>query len=264
MKKTLAFFGGLLALSAGTAQAQITNDRGTFTKPTAGEWSIETQLAPNIVGGSVISLNDPFLQTIFNGIDQSAVRSGLGSYSGSVPGRLSPTLPMLRFRKFSSETMAHRFLVNLSMGSSTDKDVVTDPAGNKDITVKSSQRGIALGYGIEKHLTGAERLSTYVGGDVMVGTARYAASAEFSDDDPKVSQGAFGVSLRGFTGMDYYIVPKVYLGLELGMGLGFSSVGATKAEGKLAGADLKDADNKSSDVLLTPYIMPSFRLGYRL
>ncbi|CAN5488339.1 hypothetical protein BH11BAC2_BH11BAC2_01610 [soil metagenome] len=248
MKKSLTILAGLLVIGFGSADAQIKNDRGTFNKPTTGEWSFETQMTLNVVGGGLFNLNDGFLQKLSGGLDRgnvypSSVDPITGETSGA--GSLGATLPLIRARKFVSETEARRFLVNLSIASENQK--------SGSIKSSKSEFGIALGYGIEKHQAGAERLSTYLGADALLGFARIGAK----EDDAKNSQSGFGVGLRAFTGMDYYIVPKVYLGIELGWGIGFNAYGEVKIDGN-------GSDSKSSDFTLTPYILPSFRLGYRL
>ena len=79
--------------------------------------------------------------------------------------------------------------------------------------------GVALGYGIENHLAGAERLSTYWGYGGSLGYEDMGGTDEAGED----LDGSVTVGVGVFLGADYYIIPKVYVGLELGYGLGVAS-----------------------------------------
>jgi hypothetical protein len=220
-------------LFAGTqAQAQIHNDRGTFSMPTKGDLLVETQ-ATVASGGVFFSLNDNFLQNLNNGLTLNVGASNQNYF------------PMLKVRKFSGNGFAHRFMLNVSYGSNNLKDSVD--------TYKQNSFGVALGYGIEKVFTPAERLNTYIGADLMLGYTRNGEKAYRVDN----SQSAFGFGVRAFTGMDYYVLPKVYLGIELGYGLAYSRYGEIN--------HYYGHDNiTNGQFSFTPYVTPQFRLGYVL
>ena len=59
--------------SFSVANAQIKNDRGTFTKPGAGEWVFETQMRVDATGGALFSLNDAFLSNLSSGMSSDLV-----------------------------------------------------------------------------------------------------------------------------------------------------------------------------------------------
>ncbi len=213
----------LTTTTAQQASAQIRNDRGTFNLPTTGDWLVETQANLDLSGGPVFHLNDGFNNFL---IPDSM---SLGSF------------PMLKVRKFGSNNIVHRFMLNLSYGSNTMEDFT------------SSVFGIGVGYGIEKMYTPAERLNTYIGADVQVGYARIGSEI---DDEDLGNINSFGIGLRGFTGMDYYILPKVYLGFELGYGIAFRNMEVEAVGG--------GESEVNSSFGLAPYVTPSFRLGYVL
>jgi hypothetical protein len=223
--------GAAMALAPIATNAQIRNDRGTFTLPGNGDCLIETNAHLNFTGGPIFDLNDGFMGNLTNGLSLDS--SGKSNSA------------VIKVRKFTSNNTAHRFMLGLSYG----KTKVS--AGGADASATSF--GLTAGWGIEKIYTPAERLNTYVGADVSVGFARQ--SAEFGGDE--TSQNAFGFGVRGFTGMDYYVLPKVYLGIELGYGLGFNHVGEIEVAG--TGNDVK-----SNGFSLAPYVTPTFRLGYVL
>ena len=117
-------------------------------------------------------------------------------------------------RKFESATKAVRWSASLGLSGSDVED--SDAVWN-----------LALGYGVENHFAGAERLSTYWGyqGNVNIGSGE--ASTITNPDTGEVflvdAETSFGVGAGVFLGADYYIMPKVYVGVEMGYGLSISS-----------------------------------------
>jgi hypothetical protein len=130
-------------------------------------------------------------------------------------------------RKFSSESKATRYSAALAIGTATGAPTAF---------------GVAVGLGIENHMKGAERLSTYWGYGAMLSYAKDATVAENS---------TLGVTAQLFTGFDYYVVPNVYLGAEISYGLGFNS---TKPSGGTAVTTLN----------LASAISPVLRIGWKL
>mgnify|MGYP006086866003 FL=1 len=112
-------------------------------------------------------------------------------------------------RKFESATKAVRWSASLDLSGSDVED--SDAVWN-----------LALGYGVENHFAGAERLSTYwgYGGNVSVGSGEAGQDDEGNAVDAETS---FGVGAGVFLGADYYIMPKVYVGVEMGWGLDIES-----------------------------------------
>jgi outer membrane protein W len=244
-------------LLATEVSAQIKNDKGTFTKPVAGNLLIELQVSPNVIGGGSFNLNDPFLQNLSNGLDTTGIialpnAAGSGQSFGDLKTNVSP---MLKGRYFLSDNSAIRVKLGFITASRTAKG----ENGAGDATKgKISRNGFALALGYEKHFSGAERLSTYAGADLLIGLAGAKASFNDGTDTYSSKQSAFGFGLRAVTGFDYYFIPKVYLGAELGLGISYDTYGVIKnsGPGQTNGVD------KSSDFALTPFIVPAFRLGY--
>ena len=112
-------------------------------------------------------------------------------------------------RKFESATKAVRWSASLDLSGSDVED--SDAVWN-----------LALGYGVENHFAGSERLSTFWGyqGAVNVGSGVASTDADGNAVDAETS---FGVGAGVFLGADYYIMPKVYVGVEMGYGLSISS-----------------------------------------
>jgi hypothetical protein len=107
----------------------------------------------------------------------------------------------LMMRSFKSDTKATRLSASLSFNDS----------GNEG---DDADYSVSIGYGIENHFSGAERLSTYWG---------YGGNLGFSQPEDDEADTVFTVGGGVFLGADYYIVPKVYIGTELGYNLGIDA-----------------------------------------
>ncbi|MBS7787469.1 hypothetical protein KIH23_09190 [Flavobacterium sp. CYK-55] len=214
MKKIILSTVALFAF--GIASAQIKTDAGTFAKPAAGTWIVEATMTPDLTGGGIFKL------------------SNVGSSDWGILG--------VKARKFSSDKSALRFAGNLHVVSSGEKNVNGDNA--------AAEFTVAASVGVEKHMAGAERLSTYWGYEgtlaYMNENARDAAGNILDDKSTKI-----GVGANVFTGFDYYIMPKIYLGAEVSYGLALTSSKAGE-----------DADNVTK-IELSPSITPSFRIGWQ-
>jgi hypothetical protein len=116
----------------------------------------------------------------------------------------------INYRVFSSDTKAMRYTFGLSLSDSDELvetgflDVNGDPIlGEADLFYHFN-----AGLAWEHHFAGAERLSTFWG---------YGANAGYGSDEI-VSVGA-GL----YSGFDYYVAPKLFIGGILGFALNVSS-----------------------------------------
>jgi hypothetical protein len=191
----------------GYANAQIKTDAGTFTKPTAGSIHVELSFSPNIAGAS------------------SSMFSLPNFYGSSIPG--------VKVREFVSDTKAIRYSGNVSVD-------------NSGVKGEDTQFTVAAGIGIENHMKGAERLSTYWGYEGNVGFQSKRADALTGTSKST----EIGVSAQVFTGFDYYIMPNIYLGCEVNYGLAIIN---NKPDG---------ADGTTS-IKVQPNVLPALRLGWR-
>jgi Putative OmpA-OmpF-like porin family len=240
-------------LFAAEVSAQIKNDKGTFEKPVAGNLIMEIQLTPNISGGNNFKLNDPLIGTISAGLSYTAIQTGTGNAQSF--NDLATIAPSLKGRYFLSDDLALRVQLGVLSSSATTK---VEPTTGPSTEQKISRSGFNLALGIEKHFSGAERLSTYGGADLVFGLVSAKAksnngTAEFSGKQKGTSFG-----LRVVTGFDYYFIPKVYLGAELGLGLSATSYGLVKR----SGTGLVDGTDKSKSFSILPFATPSLRLGF--
>ena len=165
------------------ASAQITTNAGTFNKPSQGDTAFEMQFMPNLDGTAMFA-------------DRGAT---------------------VTMRKFESESKAVRWSASL--------DVFDDGVDDTDIAYS-----VGLGYGIENHFGGAERLSTFWGYQAGISYADFGRSWDIEgegegegEDSETDGSGVFGVGVGVFLGADYYIMPKVYIGVEMGYSLAVAS-----------------------------------------
>ena len=213
MKKVLFSAAALLAFGFANAQ-DIKTDAGTFTKPTSGTYIMEATMTPDLAGGGIFSL--------------PSLNSDLGMLG-------------IKVRNFSSDSKAMRLGANLTMLNSGEEG-------------EDTQFTVGLSVGVEHHMKGAERLSTYWGYEGSLGyvsgyeefTEVFMGQTETYFE--KVTKFGFGANV--FTGFDYYIMPKIYLGAEVSYGLAVTNE-------KLEGMDGK------TSIELSPSITPSFRLGWQ-
>jgi hypothetical protein len=206
--------------TVGVVSAQIKTDAGTFVKPGAGTVIMEVTMTPDIAGGGIFSL--------------PTLNNDLG-------------LVGIKARKFSSDTRAMRFGANLSVLNSGEEDVDTEFS-------------LGVSAGVEHHLAGAERLSTYWGYEGNVGYVSSNGDAVVPDPldpdaDPADPAGAgkstkLGIGANLLAGFDYYIMPKIYLGAEVSYGLAITST-------------TPDGGDGVTKLQLAPGITPSFRLGWQ-
>lgn len=138
----------------------------------------------------------------------------------------------IRLRMFNSESSAIR--LGLFLGGTTDKKVTAQPEqlGNNSpelITTKGTF-DFAIRPGYEKHFEGTDRLSPYVGAELLFALSRSTEEVEnwsannFSDlskralwtETTKSGSTTIGVNL--VAGADFYFAESLYLGAEIGFG----------------------------------------------
>lgn len=170
---------------------------GTYAqKQTGGEKNLEVQFAP--LGGNPVSIAG------------------------------------IRMRIFNSETSAVR--IGLFLGGTTDREITAQPGetgGDTDspeLVNTDRTFSVSLRPGYEKHFAGTDRLSPYVGAEVLFTLNRQTNIEEsystnsFTDPDSKVlwetttTDGSTIFGLNLVAGTDFYFADNIYLGAELGFG----------------------------------------------
>ncbi|MCA4898075.1 MAG: hypothetical protein ACK514_07080 [Bacteroidota bacterium] len=168
----------------------------------------------------------------------------------------------LRLRTFVNNQQAFR--IGFSVSAKNQKQI-------EDVTQSSFEISLRPGY--EWHFAGTDRLSPYVGFDADI-TFK---SSSYSDDRPagtrgntKSISGAWDVNgnERGFTrfganfliGADYYVVKRLYLGLEIGYG--FQVVNSSDISVTLYSGTAPAPAKGGSTFQLGPNFNSALRLGF--
>lgn len=233
----------LLVAAIFTAAFFTTEVQAQDYKPVAGEKTVEVNFTP--FGGSPISISG------------------------------------LKFRSFTSETSAFRLGINLAYSSTSEDpqliDTDLDGENDEELVDKNSSFGIRLEPGIEKHFAGTERLSPYIGGVATIGFSKTTITDEnYGDADltdtsvegevyeDKTKDGSLDLGVRLVLGADWYFTEKMYLGVEVGYGVLYSSKNDTKYEyGVTIDPDNRPEDApRGSDLKIGPTFNSALRLGY--
>ncbi|RQO67556.1 hypothetical protein DBR43_23805 [Pedobacter sp. KBW06] len=185
--------------------------------------------------------------------------------------KLNDGAALLRFRYFNKEKVAYRLGFNVS--STNDKTNAYGADANQKGTFTQKATNVLINLGIEKHFTGTDRLSPYVGGDILFGTGSRTETSEnttnkgvsYTKDVFNETKGPGYVSfgLRGVVGADYYIAKRMYLGVEAGLGLVYEKEGKTKTTATAAGVTTT-TEHKSagSSFNIKPSVITGVRVGF--
>jgi hypothetical protein len=185
---------------------------------------------------------------------------------------LNETGSLLRFRYFTEEKTAVRLGFNLS----SNKETANAYGANGETgNVKRSETSFLLNVGLEKHFTGTERLSTYVGGDVLFGYGNQKDSYSNSNNNfgnptfvNNVSgeikgPSTLGIGLRAVAGADYYFTKKVFLGVEGGFGFLYQKDGKTTTSTTVGGNTTTNTfESAGNSFSIEPSVITGVRIGF--
>lgn len=210
---------------------------------------------------------------------------GLGNTSVELPDGNA----YFKARYFKTENFAYR--LSASVGSSsntTDIDQYSNRGTANEFHTtgkdKTSNTSILLGFGFEKHFAGTDRLSPYIGAEALIGYAGQKTVADratvnsgsntsaynYSEETEVKGPNALSFGVRGVFGADYYFAKKVFLGVEAGLGLMYTSVGKTKTSSSYSatsGGTTTSGSSSSetpggSSFNITPQVVTGIRIGY--
>jgi hypothetical protein len=208
-----AFVGMGTFLNAQTTM--VKNDKGQVVTPEAGDWALGADASP-ILG---------YIGNMFNGSTANSLSNAFVK-NNAIFGKY-----------FVDENTAYRGSLRISTIS--DKSAaLTDtntqagsPEYISDVT-KLTGFSFYLSGGIEKR-RGHGRLQGYYGGELGLGFGAAAPNSKVEYEMPLSATNpgtrtlstkagsSFTVGLRGFVGVEYFLVPKLSLGAEFGWGLMF-------------------------------------------
>lgn len=161
---------------------------------------------------------------------------------------------MLKGRYFLMDDLALRGSFSLYNHSKKDTSVKDE--------IKTQKGSIfAFGLGIEKHFAGTDRLSPYVGAELMLSSQSGKQTLDVKDKDyvELKSPSRFGLGANLLFGADYYIAKRVYMGVEAGLTLLHESVGASSEK---VGGNTTTGEKKGSSLGINTNLFAGFKLGY--
>jgi len=170
----------------------------------------------------------------------------------------------IKYRSFSSETSAFRVSVFVGFDSSTDVSLGGGSDGLGELNSTSSTFDFSVRPGLEKHFTGTDKLSPYIGGEVLVGFSSSTEKDEMYATEAfenKTKNGSLTFGLNALAGVDYYFAQNIYLGAEFGFGFTFESMNDTKFESTQNDVDDVTSPN-GSGINLGPTAVGQIRLGW--
>lgn len=163
------------------------------------------------------------------------IETTLNFQTGNSPINL--TVSEIRMRYFLKDDLALRARLNFNFNQNTDYSYDPMKPTNPPITINQQSSNFQLLVGIEKHLKGTEKLSPYIGAEFGGGTSNrnkdgvntidgitYKENATMQLND----YGAFSIYGGLIFGADYYFIPNVYIGAEIGYGFGYQDNGSTE------------------------------------
>ncbi|MFM8958772.1 MAG: hypothetical protein ACKOKH_00750 [Bacteroidota bacterium] len=145
---------------------------------------------------------------------------------------LNATKGGLMIRQFTADNKARRLAANLDLQFELFDTLVINSAFSRPGKKRFNE--ISLSYGMENHMKGSKRMSTYWG---------YAGGLKLASTD------YIALSGGAFTGFDYYLADGLYIGSEVGYNafLTFREYGQNALGFSIPGATINGA----------------FRMGYR-
>jgi hypothetical protein len=205
---------------------------GAFAqKQTGGEKNLEVQFAP--LGGNPVSISG------------------------------------IRLRLFNSESSAIR--IGLFVGGSSSDDVTAQAgefsADSPELHDISKEFSFSLRPGYEMHFAGTDRLSPYIGGEILIGISRSTTDEEVANSDDSVGtittkDGSTTFGLNAVAGCDFYFSDAIYLGVELGFGYAGTSNADTEITYDNLDTDDPDPTVNGKSSSWGPNYQGTIRLGW--
>ena len=151
--------------------------------------------------------------------------------------------PTIYFKYFLSEDAALRAKLHLGFNSDKTRTQVPEVGttnGEVDDVVTNSSNGLGISVGYEMR-RGYGRLQGFFGPEIGLG---FSSSNKSYDWGNRISQyntissrklketnpSEFNFKVGGFAGVEYFVAPKLSIGGEVGLGLGFGSEGKSQIE----------------------------------
>lgn len=184
---------------------------------------------------------------------------------GSEPVKISG----IRFRHFKDDKTALRLTAFL--GGSRLKTITQEAEGDDlELQSLSSNRSLTLRPGYEKHFSGNDKLSPYIGAEALLQVDWTKSSSEsqwFTESQIATTVSSTRNSTLGLNavaGMDYYFGEQLFFGLEMGFGFSKEMRGISKTSYDNPESSMENTDSKGNTTSFNwgPTYQGTFRLGW--
>jgi hypothetical protein len=270
--RTLAFLSlGLLIASPAWAKSSDEDDSSgggmSFSREDQGDLSQKPKLADVLPAKGDFGLTfdaTPTLDYVGKIIAGGASGAGIAAYQNGFDQTIVA-------KYYLSPGVAARARLGLKFESTSDSIYYDDPidVANGDDptelsnTTTTNEMRILVGGGMELR-RGYRRLQGYIGGEAALGLENSASGTTYGVpyDDDLVDAGEIGdgssrpltessgtawiFGARGFAGVEYFVLPKISLGMEYGFGLHAVAQGRGSAVNEVWDGEEEEAFNETS------------------
>ena len=174
----------------------------------------------------------------------------------------------IKLRKFS-ESSAIRATVFL--GYSNESEITQQEDSEADLEElrdRNSALEVGLQLGYESHFEGTDRISPYVGAVLDLGYRTNTMASETQAGEDVVTartiddEGFIRIGVNGVAGADYYFARKMYIGAEIGFGLGVQLNSSVKRKSDADGFEEPDPEKQGSSFNFGPNAVGQLRVGW--
>lgn len=163
------------------------------------------------------------------------IETTLNFQTGNAP--IGITISEIRMRYFLKKNIALRTRLAFNFDQNTDYSYSPLNPTNPPITINQQSTDFKLILGIEKHFAGTEKLSPYMGAEGGIGLSTMSKDGtntldgiSYTENGQMSFVNSGGLSVYGglVFGADYYFLPSLYLGAEIGYGFGYQDYGTSE------------------------------------
>lgn len=183
---------------------------------------------------------------------------------------LSFNAPSIRARYFLSDNLAARVTFGMSNLKTTDNYYELPNNGGGAGTEINKNSSWTAALGAEYHFEGTDRLSPYVGADILFGGgnnraewANYDGTGYNADFTAETNAKTSRIGVNVVAGTDYYFAENFYLGLELGFGFGANTVKEGESTTTTGGVTTESKTPEAKSSFIGNNAIGTFRLGWR-
>jgi len=195
------------------------------------------------------------------------IETTLNFQTGNAPVGL--TISEIRMRYFLKKDIAVRTRLAFNFDQSTDYSYDGMNPKNPPFTINQQNTDFKFIVGIEKHFTGTEKLSPYFGTEAGIGISNMSKDGtntingiSYTENGQMslINSGGFSAYGGLVFGADYYFLPSIYIGAEIGYGFGYQDNGT---------AQFWNSNNENREIVLgsqmgfTLQTNPGIRFGIK-